>query len=207
MAGRLRVKICGVTRPEDAEAAGLAGADAVGINLWPGSRRYVPEDAAAEVVAAAPPGVLVVGVFVDAPPERVRDVAERLGLDHCQLHGHETPEDVRAAGPRAFKALRLHGPAALDGLDAWPGPFVLVDAYRAGAPGGTGVPVDLDLAASAAARRPTWLAGGLDSRNVGAAVRQVRPYGVDVATGVEERPGIKVRALIEAFVAAARGGP
>ena len=200
----LKIKVCGVTRPADAQAAAQAGADAIGINLWPKSKRFAAPDVAAEVADAIPPGVLRVGVFVDADPAAVADAAERLDLDHVQLHGDEPPDQVASLGPGAFKAVRLSGPEVLERLDEWPGPFVLVDAYQPGEPGGTGRIADWQLAAQAARRRPVWLAGGLRPDNVAEAVARVRPYGVDVASGVESAPGIKDSEAIQAFISAAR---
>ncbi len=197
------IKICGVTRPGDAIAAADAGADAVGINLWPRSKRFADADAARAVAAAIPAGVLRVGVFVDAAPTVVKRAVDALSLDYVQLHGDEPAEALDQLGGRAFKAVRLSGPAVVEGIDRWPGRFVLVDAYRPGDPGGTGETADWDLAAEAARRRPVWLAGGLTAANVREAIRAVRPYGVDVASGVESSPGVKSAPLIEAFVQAA----
>lgn len=201
----LRIKVCGVTRPQDARLAAEAGADAIGINLWPRSKRYASPDVAVAVADAIPANVARVGVFVDADPEEIADAVSRLRLNHVQLHGQESAQAVAALGEvGAFKAVRLSGPAVVDGLKRWPGPFVLVDAYLPGEPGGTGKVADWDLASAAAALRPIWLAGGLTAHNVARAVETVRPYGVDVASGVESAPGIKDAALMTAFVCAAR---
>jgi phosphoribosylanthranilate isomerase len=205
MAGRVRlkVKVCGVTRPEDARAAAGEGADAIGINLWPASKRYAAPEVARAVARAIPDGVLRFGVFVDADKHDVVEARDELGLHYLQLHGDEAPALLDELGETSFKAVRLSGQDVVDGLHRWPGPFVLVDAYRAGAPGGTGELADWDLARQAARRRTVWLAGGLRPENVAAAVAQVRPYGVDVASGVEASPGVKDPTLVRAFIQAA----
>lgn len=200
--GHTLIKVCGVTRPADAEAAARAGVDAIGVNLWPGSKRYVDRPAALEVFAVLPSSVERFGVFVDASVEEVRSAMAELSLDRAQLHGQES--DIHRYGERAFKAVRLAGAEVVDGLGQWPGPFVLVDAYEPGRPGGTGRIADWALAARAARIRGVWLAGGLTPENVAEAIRQVHPLGVDVASGVERSPGIKDNYLIEAFVQAAR---
>ena len=198
------IKVCGVTRPEDAVAAAAAGADAIGINLWPQSSRFANAEVAQAVAEAIPEGVLRVGVFVDAEQGEVRRASQRLGLHHVQLHGSESASEVGGFGQGAFKAVRLSSAAALGGLASWPGPFVLVDAYLPGVPGGTGQVADWDLAAEAARRRPVWLAGGLTPWNVAEAIRSVRPYGVDVCSGVESSAGVKAPDLVRAFIEAAR---
>ena len=133
-----------------------AGADALGINLWPGSKRCVTLARAVEVVAAIPPSVLRFGVFVNPTVGEVSDAVGRLALDHVQLHGDEDSEWVARCGPGAFKALRLSGEDALTGLEGWPGPFVLVDAYAEGVRGGAGVVADWGLAAKADAEICGW---------------------------------------------------
>ena len=180
-----------------------AGADALGVNLWPGSKRGVTLAHAVEVVAAIPPGVLRFGVFVNPTVGEVEEAVVRLRLDHVQLHGDEDREGVARCGRGAFKALRLSAEEVLEDLEAWPGPFVLVDAYAAGVRGGAGVVADWSLAAKAARRRDVWLAGGLRPGNVAAALEAVRPFGVDVASGVESAPGVKDRRKVRAFLQAA----
>ena len=200
----VRVKICGVTRRDDIEIAVDAGADAIGLNLWPGSRRYVSPEVASDLRSAIPARVLAIGVFVDAAPEEVISLADRLGLDRVQLHGSESPAVVERVGPRALKAFRLVDAGTLTLIEAYPGDELLVDAHVPGMPGGTGRPANRALARRAAGLGRMWLAGGLDPSNVAEAVREVRPYGVDVAGGVESAPGIKDEALVRAFVRAAR---
>jgi phosphoribosylanthranilate isomerase len=203
----LLVKICGITRPDDAVAAAAAGADALGVNLWPGSKRFVGDERAARsVLEAVPPGVLKVGVFVNAPPLEVASVAARLGLDRVQLHGDERPEDFAGIPgldrARVVRAVRVRDAASFADDARWAAQIFLYDAFVDGY-GGGGTTGPWDLIATRASR-PCWLAGGLRPENVGAAVRAVRPDGVDVASGVESAPGRKDVALMQAFVAAAR---
>ncbi len=199
---RTRIKICGMTRVEDALAAVEAGADAVGFNFWPGSKRHVPVARAAEIAAALPPGVLRVGVFVRAAPGEVRAAVSAVGLGAVQLHGDEDPALYADAGVPLWQVLRIESslPASVSASAA----ELLLDAKVEGF-GGSGRSFDWSLAREA--RRygvPFWVAGGLSPSNVGEAVRRAAPAGVDVASGVESRPGVKDPALVEAFVAAVR---
>ncbi len=203
---RLFVKICGITRPEDAEAAGRAGADAIGINFWPGSKRFVADEGRARELAAAARAAgarCVVGVFVNQPLAELARLADALPLDLVQLHGDETAEDAAVLGARALVVVRLASEADLPRVGAAAGERVLVDAQVAGY-GGQGVRLPIGLAARAAALRPVILAGGLDEHTVAEVVRRARPDGVDVASGVESAPGLKDAARIAAFVTAAR---
>jgi len=198
------VKICGVTTPDDAAFAGQAGAGAIGVNFWPGSKRFVGDQArAAAVLAAVPPGVLKVGVFVNAPAAEVLAVAERLGLDRVQLHGDERAADyVSISGPRLVRAVRVSERASFDDAGPWHASLFLYDALVSGY-GGGGVVAPWELI-NAHARRPFLLAGGLSPENVAAAVRATHPDGVDVASGVEHAPGRKDPARVSAFIRAAR---
>ena len=208
---RLRevVKICGITREEDLLAAAEAGADAVGFNLWPGSKRHVDLETCRELVAAAPPGLACVGVFVDADYETLREAVTVAGLTWVQLHGDEEADlvdDVRALGVTVIKAV---SPADATAAEAAVETFgaadaLLVDAGAPGAPGGTGRRADWPLARELAGRGPVILAGGLTPDSVADAIRAVAPAGVDVASGVESAPGIKDPAAVAAFVRAAR---
>jgi phosphoribosylanthranilate isomerase len=210
---RTLVKICGVTSREDASDALAAGADALGFNLFPQSPRHVTARAAREIIGRLPPGVLTVGVFVNAgAPAEVARAAAEAGFAAIQLHGDETPDycerlgrDPRLEGVEVIKALRV-GPgfapadAALCGTRA-----VLLDAYVAGEWGGTGRVFDWSVARSVSEIVPRlFLAGGLRPSNVAAAVRAVRPFAVDVCSGVETAPGRKDAALVRRFVEAVR---
>ena len=197
------VKICGVTTPADAALAAAAGADAVGVNLWPGSKRYVEPAAAAAVVAAIPAGVHKVGVFVDAPPAEVADAMTRLGLDRAQLHGDERADDYRQLDPgRIIRVVRVRDEASFAAEAGWRPALWLYDAFVEGF-GGGGVPAPWPVIARRAGR-PFLLAGGLTPENVAAAIAAVRPDGVDVASGVERTPRSKDPDKVARFVAAAR---
>ncbi|HTM22700.1 MAG TPA: phosphoribosylanthranilate isomerase [Kofleriaceae bacterium] len=201
------VKICGVTRAADAAAAAAAGADWIGINFWPGSKRRATLEqavAAAAAARAARPGVVIVGVFVDEEPARIDEIAGRVGLDRVQLHGDEAPAVCAGLGARAFKALALGDAGDLARLDAYGCDPILVDTPSTGR-GGSGVTGDWELARRAVATgRRILLAGGLTVDNVAAAVRAVGPWGVDVASGVESAPGIKDPERVARFIEEAR---
>jgi phosphoribosylanthranilate isomerase len=197
------VKICGLTRPADAELACRAGASAIGLNFWRGSKRFVEDVQAGEILAAVLPGVLRVGVFVNASPGEVEERMARLGLDLAQLHGDEAPTGWSAFdGARMIRALRIADESSLAQSDGWAPRYFLYDAFADGY-GGSGKPAPWPIVARGG-RRPFLLAGGLDARNVAAAIAAVRPDGVDVASGVESSPGIKDAAKVEAFIANAR---
>lgn len=198
------VKICGITRVEDAELAVDAGADAVGLNLVPGSPRRVERALAEAVVTCCRGRVEVVGVIADLGLDEARRLRDELGLDALQLHGDEPPELLAALLPAAFKAVRVG--SALDAEEAarFAGERLLLDAKVAGQLGGTGRRVDPEWVCGLARRRRVILAGGLTPGNVAAAVRAVAPWGVDVASGVESASGVKAAALVRAFVREAR---
>jgi len=202
------VKICGVTRARDAEHAVRAGADWLGINFWPRSKRFVPASAAPRLVEAArnaASAVRIVGVFVDQPPEEIDAVAEAVGLDYVQLHGNESPAICARFGERAIKAIAVRSMDEVRSLDGYPGVTVLLDAPSAGF-GGSGRTFDWSLAkAAVGGGRRVLLAGGLNPENVAHAVRVVRPFGVDVASGVESAPGEKDPDKVSRFIAAAKG--
>lgn len=187
---RVRVKICGITRLEDALLAASLGADALGFNLWPGSKRHVDADAARAIVDRLPPLVTAVGVFVDQPPTTVMALAAAAGVQVVQLHGDESWEDVNGYPIPALKALRLAGPESLADLHRYRVRGFLLDAPSPGY-GGSGARCDWALARQVAAQVPVLLAGGLTPENVAEAVRTVRPWAVDVASGVESAPGVK----------------
>lgn len=199
----LLVKICGITTAEDAALAAAAGADAIGVNLWSGSKRYVAPEAARAVLSAVPAGVLKVGVFVNAPPAEVARAMAELSLDRAQLHGDEQAADYGALDEdRVIKVVRVRDDGSMTGAGDWNPGLWLYDAYVDGF-GGGGVAAPWPVVARAA-RRPFLLAGGLGPHNVAEAIRATRPDGVDVASGVEQRPGVKDAAKVAAFVAAAR---
>jgi phosphoribosylanthranilate isomerase len=200
----LLVKICGVTRLADALAAVDAGADALGFNFWAGSPRYIHPEAAREIVERLPPSVEAVGVFVGASEAEIAEAARVSGVAAAQLHGDEGPALVAALALPAIKALRVTGPEVpASAADFHAARALLLDGPGPGR-GGGGVPFRWSLAAALCARRPVLIAGGLGPDNVADAVRQARPLGVDVASGVERSPGVKDTRAVARFVAAAK---
>jgi phosphoribosylanthranilate isomerase len=189
---RTRVKICGITRIEDAVEAARQGADAIGLVFYAESPRNVSADKAAEIVGKLPPLVTVVGLFVDAARDEVEHVLKKVKLDVLQFHGDETPEQCRQYGLPYMKAVRVQEGAnllqyATRFSDA---KALLLDAYIEGIAGGTGHTFDWNLIPSDFPLN-IMLAGGLNAANVGTAIRQVHPYAVDVSGGVEHEKGIK----------------
>lgn len=206
---RLVVKICGIVRPEDGIAAIRAGADRLGFIRWPGSKRFRPIDecaaALAEIRAGAGRPFAAVGVFVDATPEEIEREVAIAGFDMVQLHGEESPEILARLSRPAIKAIKIgpdREPAAIQAA-RWPDVELLADAADP-AHGGTGKTYDLSELEDLVRHRRVLVAGGMRPETVGEAVRRLRPFGVDVSSGVEVSPGVKDAAKIEAFVAAAR---
>jgi phosphoribosylanthranilate isomerase len=188
---KLFVKICGITRPQDAELAAGLGASGLGFVFWPDSPRYITPQLAKSIASNVPATVLKVGVFVDQPAEEVAGIMDEVGLDVAQLHGRESPEYCGGLNRKIFKAISVSGNGSLNLADFAPDVVLLVDADDPVRFGGTGKTVDWDSAREIAATRPTILAGGLNATNVKLAIRSVRPYGVDVSSGVESAPGVK----------------
>lgn len=208
----MKVKICGLKTLEAARAALVAGADLLGFNFYPSSPRYISPAACAELVKSlrqAGCSAGLVGVFVNALAGEISSILDGCDLDLAQLSGDEPPEILAALRGRAYKALRPAGPPDLeDSLRRYrsstDSPAWLVDAYHPSAYGGTGQKADWRLARRLAESTPILLAGGLTPENVGEAIRQAQPWGVDVASGVESAPGVKDPARIRAFIQAAR---
>jgi len=198
---RTRVKICGITNREDALDAVRHGADAIGLVFYPPSPRAVTVPQAAAAVAALPPFVTVVGLFVDAGRAAIAEVLRGVRIDLLQFHGSEPPEDCAGHGRPYIKAVRMRGGTDLVAERARyaDASALLVDAYQADAPGGTGTTFDWSLIPPALAPE-LILAGGLTPDNVATAVRQVRPYAVDVSGGVEREKGRKDPGKIAAFM-------
>lgn len=200
MRERVRVKICGVTSVEDAVACVAAGADAIGLNFWPESPRRCTSQVAKRIMEEIGDEARVVAVLVDQPREASR-LRRDVGLRWLQLHGDETPSELSRWLPEAYKAVRPATELDVDAALRFGGDEILVDARVRGLPGGTGVRAEWSLAERIARNRRVWLAGGLTPDNVRNAIEAVRPYGVDVASGVESAPGKKdlerVRELIQ----------
>ncbi len=204
---RTRVKICGITRLEDALAAARAGADALGFVFYPPSPRNIGVEQAAGIIAALPPFVTTVALFVNADAQAIAEVVRLARIDLLQFHGNECPDYCALHGRPWIKAVRMkegveleHEAARYAGAQA-----LLLDAYRPGVPGGTGEVFDWARIPETLRGRIV-LAGGLDADNVGEAVRRVRPWAVDVSGGVEAAPGIKDRDKIERFIRGATLG-
>jgi len=199
----VKVKICGITSVADGLAAAEAGADMIGLMFYEQSPRYVTLAAAAEIARAVPPFVMKVGVFVNAPEEFVIRAIAECGLGLLQFHGAEPPEFCTRFGVMSLKAFRIRDAASLAALPQYPTDAYLLDAYSASGLGGTGEKFNWDLAIEAQKfGKPIFLAGGLTPENVAAAVRQVRPFAVDVSSGVESAPGRKDPAKVAAFIPA-----
>jgi phosphoribosylanthranilate isomerase len=199
-----RVKICGVTTVADARLCVEAGASAIGVNFVPSSPRCIGVPAARAIVGAVGQSTLVVGVVADLSVDAMRRLRDETGVGCLQLHGDEPAEAVTALLPHAYKALRVATAADVARADAAPGDYVLVDAKVDGALGGTGQVFDWALVVDLAKRRRLVLAGGLTPANVARAVRAVRPWCVDVASGVESAPGVKDLSKVRAFLDAVR---
>jgi phosphoribosylanthranilate isomerase len=205
----VRVKICGITNSADALAAIDAGANLLGFNFYERSPRFITEAEAKKIRPQLPAKIKAVGIFVDASPADVTALRKSLKLDAAQLHGDETPEDVAEIARiiPVIKAFRVEPDFRLETLNKYPGAFAfLFDAAHTGQYGGTGHSTDWDIARRAATGRRIILAGGLKVENVAAAVRIVRPYAVDVASGIESKPGKKDHGLLREFIQEVRRG-
>lgn len=198
------VKICGLTTVNDALHCVEAGADAIGLNFWAQSPRSTDLRTARSIVRAVGDRVQTVGVFVDFSTTQITEIMAKTGVEWAQLHGQEAPAEVAALLPHAYKAIGVGDGSAIALARTYPGEHLLLDASVPGVPGGTGRTFDWSIAAEVAKVRTLTLAGGLRPDNVGRAIEAVNPFRVDVASGVESRPGHKDPALVEAFIAAAR---
>lgn len=196
------VKICGVTTEEDALVSVAMGADALGFNFVPGSVRQISPTAARDIVRRLPAGVLAVGVFRNELPQRVVDIVNEVGLGAAQLHGRESPQDSRYVAERIQTVIKafVAGDRSLDHLNEFGASAVLVDAPEPG----SGEVFDWSILDGRERGLPFLLAGGLNPDNVAKAIAAAKPWGVDVASGVESAPGRKDPTLVRAFVAAAR---
>jgi len=212
-----RIKICGVTRPEDAAHAVACGAEAIGINFFPGSPRFVAAAVAREIVGTVADRAEVVGVFVNQSPETIVSLCGRLGIRRVQLHGEEPPGDASRIPLWRIKAVHADLPADLPALLAYPCEAFLLDAGGGGTSGGRGgelawgelgnrLPGIAGARGPDAGRKPWLLAGGLTPENVERAILAARPFGVDVASGVESSPGRKDPEKVKTFIERAKAG-
>ncbi|HET9846448.1 MAG TPA: phosphoribosylanthranilate isomerase [Nitrospira sp.] len=208
MSNGLKVKICGITNVEDASVAVAAGADALGFIFYEKSPRYVVPAVAARIIAGLPPLVTAVGVFVNEGLATVRSIMDTCGLALAQLHGNEDAAYCRELSRPAMKALRLKDRSSFLSLAEYQGRAgvrgFVIDTFSEMAYGGTGQVADWRLASEAAKTASILLAGGLTPDNVADAIRAVRPYGVDVSSGVESVPGRKDHEKVRAFIGAVR---
>ena len=207
LATMTRVKVCGITTPDDARLAAEYGADAVGLVFAESSRKVRLEEAR-EIAAALPDGINKVGVFVDAEPEKVLRIAAEVGLDYAQLHGDESPDVVAAVrdeGLKVMKAFRVRAIASLEALRYYEADLFLLDAYSERLRGGTGERFEWALAKSLKGRGNIVISGGLTPENVREAIRFFEPYGVDASSSLEDAPGKKNAERVRRFVSAAKG--
>lgn len=204
---QMQIKICGITNLDDALVAREAGATHLGFNFYPTSPRYISPNECARLTASLAtrhsPSITLVGLFVNASPATIAKILDDCRLDLAQIHSDDSPNQLRPVQGRFYKAFR--GAADGDGFAGYAAlsssaPALLVDAHVPGAYGGTGQLADWEAARAIAARYPIFLAGGLTPENVAAAIEQVRPWGVDVASGVESAPGQKDHAKMRAFI-------
>ncbi len=208
--GRVAVKICGITRGDEAHAIVAAGTDAIGINFWPKSKRFIALDEAMPWLRDLAGTVPRVAVTVNAPDEELRQLIDSGVIDWIQLHGDETPERVRSLiqqGLPVFKAMGVRDRAMLEAASSFESPTLLLDAYAPNEYGGSGETMDWSLGSEAVKQWPDRqivLAGGLTPENVAEAVKQVKPAAVDVASGVEVSPGRKDLDKVREFIAATK---
>jgi len=199
------VKICGITRLEDAHAAVACGANAIGFVFWPKSPRCIDVELASRIRSTLPPAISAIGVFVDQPIQEVNDIADRVDLSAVQLHGAEDVKYSQSMTRPVVKALAVGGDVA-PVMSEWPGDVtVLLDVHDPVRRGGTGKVIDWAVASGLAGQRTIILAGGLTPENVGDAIVRVQPYGIDVSSGVEASPGIKDHGRIKALFEAVYG--
>jgi phosphoribosylanthranilate isomerase len=200
----VRIKICGITNIEDALMAVEAGADALGFVFFQGSLRFILPEQAADIIRILPPFVQTVGLFVNEEQATVNLLSDQCGLDIVQLHGEESPEYCQAVNRRVIKAFRVKDASTLEETTSYRVAGCLLDAWSPAAYGGTGTTFNWDIAAKAAASQRIILAGGLTPENVSEAIKLVRPYAVDVSSGVESAPGRKDASLVRKFISVAK---
>jgi phosphoribosylanthranilate isomerase len=203
---QVKVKVCGMTNLKDALVAVEEGADAVGFIFYKKSPRSVTMKLVREIILELPPFVDMVGVFVDETAEQINKIADNCNLDLIQLHGNESPTFCKRIRRRVVKAFRVKDMQSVKKLSSYQVSGFLLDTFSENLHGGTGKVFDWNLALPAKKIGPVIMAGGLTPNNVQQAIRQVRPYGVDVCSGVESEPGIKDHKKIQAFLKNAKAG-
>lgn len=201
---RTRVKICGITRPEDAVAAAEVGVDAIGLVFYPRSPRNIDANRAKEILSAIPPFITSVALFLDARPEFISQILNSVPVDLLQFHGDECPADCGIFGRPYIKAIGMRGVVNAQAYaDTYPdAQGFLLDSHVVGEAGGTGT--RFDWAATPALNKPVILAGGLRPDNAAEAIRLARPYALDISSGVESAPGVKDKELMKAFMTEVR---
>jgi len=200
----IKIKICGITNLDDAMAASEAGADALGFNFYRKSPRYIEPERAAEIISQLPPFVMPVGVFVNEREERIHEIQQMTCMQAFQFHGDESPEFCQRFGNRVIKAFQVKDKETIKNMAHYRVAAFLLDSYKDGVRGGTGLTFDWHLAVVAKTFGKVILAGGLTPDNVAEAVKLVQPYGVDVAGGVEKDKGIKDHAKMKKFITEVR---
>ena len=196
----IKVKICGITNKEDALYAVGCGADALGFIFYEKSPRYIEPDNAKTIIAALPPFVTTVGVFVNKDFNDIRDITLLTGVTVVQLHGDESPSYCNLVEGKLIKAIRVKNDSSIEGLKKYDVDTFLLDSFDKNSFGGSGLTFDWKLAEKAKQYGKIILAGGLTSDNVEEAVKKVVPYGVDVNSGVEQKPGIKNKNKVKEFI-------
>ncbi len=200
-----KIKICGFTRWQDVSYAVDLGVDALGFVFYPKSPRYVEPRTAGEIINRLPPFVTSVGVFVDAPAQEIMEIVKHCGLSSVQLHGRESPDFCKQFPVKVIKAFRVEGEQLPQGISQYSVNAILLDTYQAGLPGGTGRAFSWKVALEAKVYGNIILAGGLNCENITKALEEVKPYAVDVSSGVEESPGIKDTQLMSEFMNNVKG--
>lgn len=201
----VKVKICGITTPDDARMAVESGADALGFVFYDKSPRNINPAVAAQIIATLPPFIQTVGLFVNEETERINWTADYCGLDVVQLHGDESPEDCLEVNRRVIKAFRIKDIVSIEPIRKYQVSGILLDTWSPDAFGGTGKSFNWEMAAAAGNYGRIILAGGLSPENVAEAIRAVKPYAVDVSSGVESTPGKKDAAKVKEFIKIAKG--
>lgn len=198
----MKIKICGITNKIDAINASRLGIDMMGFVFYKKSKRFIEPLAAKDIINELPPDIVKVGVFVDEDADKVRSIAEEAGLNALQFHGSETPEFCKEFKEdfKVIKAFRLNGKQDLRKINDYDADYYLLDTFKADVIGGTGEVFDWKILKDFELLKPVILSGGLNAANVGRAIREIVPYGVDVSSGVEDAPGKKDAQLMKKFV-------